>query len=286
MHEPRPCGRQTQREEQLPEQRKRWYRRATDAVQLRLSARKERLERVPLGGIDAQPVFQLDLDHPLRKPRAVSGRHPFGRVPVTFLRPVHRRIRDREVVEVTGNVPAPLVGEAAVVRLRQRHDVLDVRRRGPGRRDVEREARVRGVDLPVRLHRGRQRRDDLVLQAAVARPESVAVVAVPRSLIADLQPAPRLRVRRAGRRLHRRLHHRRLRLYIGDIAGGVVLALAVDAVVVVVTADAREPFVDHGRVVRVVTDYFEVVTKDNGEQDEEKRDARPIEQVSVLDERL
>ena len=123
----------------------------------------------------------------------LAGIHSAG-VPVTFFRPVHRRIRDRQVVEVTGNVPAPIVGDAAVVRLRQRHDVLDVRRRCPVRRDVKREARVGGVDLPVRLHCGRQRRDDLALQAAVARPESVAVVAVPRSLIADLQPAPRLRV--------------------------------------------------------------------------------------------
>ena len=32
-----------------------------------------------------------------REPRAVSGRHPLGCVPVTLLRPVHRRIRDREV---------------------------------------------------------------------------------------------------------------------------------------------------------------------------------------------
>ena len=130
----------------------------------------------------------------------------------------------------------------------KRHYVLDVRRRCPVRRDVKREARVGGVDLPVRLHCGRQRRDDLALQAAVARPESVAVVAVPRSLIADLQPAPRLRVRRAGRRLHRRLHRR-----TGDITVGIVIALAVDAVVVAVTADAREPFVDHGCIVRAAS---------------------------------
>ena len=36
---------------------------------------------VPLGGIDAQPVFQLHLDYPLREPGAVSGRHPLGCVP-------------------------------------------------------------------------------------------------------------------------------------------------------------------------------------------------------------
>ena len=60
------------------------YRGAVDAVELRFSARKELLDRVPLCGIDTQPVFQLDLDHPLREPRAVSGRHPFGSVTVTF----------------------------------------------------------------------------------------------------------------------------------------------------------------------------------------------------------
>ena len=58
-------------------------------------------------GIDAQPVFELDLDHPLGEPRAVSGWHPFGGVPVTFFRPVHRRIRDRQVVEVTGKRDVP-----------------------------------------------------------------------------------------------------------------------------------------------------------------------------------
>ena len=148
---------------------------------------------------------------------------------------------------VSGSVSASDLPDAAV----QLH-CLDPHGAGPSRRHsacvpVSREQQA--CSLPVRLHCGRQRRDDLALQAAVARPESVAVVAVPRSLIADLQPAPRLRVRRAGRRLHRRLHHRRT----GDITVGIVMALAVDAVVVAVTADAREPFVDHGCIVRAAS---------------------------------
>ncbi len=42
-------------------------------------------------------------------------------------------------------------------------------------------------------HRGRQHVDDVVVQARVRGPEGVAVVAVPRLLLADLQPAPRIR---------------------------------------------------------------------------------------------
>ena len=64
-----------------------------------------------------------------------AGVHLSG-VAVTLLGPVHSRIRDREVVQVRRDVPAPVVSDSAVVRLGERHDVLDVRRRGPVRPDV------------------------------------------------------------------------------------------------------------------------------------------------------
>ena len=65
---------------------------SVNAVQLRSAACEQCLERVTLSWIDAQPVFPLYPDHPVREPRAVAGRHPFGCVPRTLLRAVHRRI--------------------------------------------------------------------------------------------------------------------------------------------------------------------------------------------------
>ena len=54
------------------------------------------------------------------------GRHPLGGVPRTFLRAVHGWIRNCEVVEVAGDVPALIVSDPAVARLRQRDNMLDV----------------------------------------------------------------------------------------------------------------------------------------------------------------
>ena len=121
-------------------------------------------------------------------------RHPADRVPVALLRAVHGRVRDREVVEVAGDVPPAIIGDSGVVGLRQRDDVLDIRRGSAIGSDVEREARVRRVDLASGSHGRRQRRDDVVLEAPVPRPEGVAVVAIPGLLLADLEAAPDLRI--------------------------------------------------------------------------------------------
>lgn len=114
------------------------------AVQHRPAAREQRLERIPLGRVDAQPVLQLDRDDPLREPTTVSLRHPLCGVSGT-LRSVHGRVRDREVFQISRDVPAPIISDLGVVRLRQRDDVLDVRRSGSVGRDVERKARVRRI---------------------------------------------------------------------------------------------------------------------------------------------
>ena len=79
-----------------------------NAAQLRSSAREQYHERVPLSRIDGQPVLQLYPDHPIREPCAVSGRHPLGCVPRTFLRAVHSRISNREIVQLAGDVPSPI----------------------------------------------------------------------------------------------------------------------------------------------------------------------------------
>ena len=104
---------------------------------------------------------------------------------------------------------------------------------------------ARRIDLPAGFHRGRQHVDDVVLQARVRGPEGVAVVALPRLLLADLQPAPSLCVRRAALRLHR--------LDVGNVAAGVRRRLAGDAVVVgVARSAALEPLVDDAGAVAVV----------------------------------
>ena len=171
---------------------------SADAAQLRPAAREQTLKRVPLSRINGQSVFQLHLDLPLCEPCAVAERPPFGCI-LRNLRTVHRRIRNREIIEVAGEGPPPVVGDSAVVCLRERNDVLNIGLGGPARRDIERDAGVGRVDLTGLLHRWRQRRDDVVFQAAVASPVVVAVVPVPRTFGADLQPAPSLRVCRAAR---------------------------------------------------------------------------------------
>ena len=87
------------------------------ATQLSSAAREQSLEGVPLRRVDRQPVFQLDGDDLGREPRAVPGRRPPSGVAVTLLGPVHSRIRDREVVQVSHDVPAPVVSDSGVVRL-------------------------------------------------------------------------------------------------------------------------------------------------------------------------
>ena len=76
------------------------------AVQLRPVASEQCLQRISFRRVDRQPVFQLDGDDLGREPSAVSGRHPLGGVPVTLLRPVHGRVRDREVVEISSSLPS------------------------------------------------------------------------------------------------------------------------------------------------------------------------------------
>ena len=216
------------------------------AVELGTSAREQSGERVPFSGIDAQPVFELDGDDPLREPGAVSGRHPPSSVPITLLYSVHRRIRDREVVEVARDVPSPTVADAAVVRLRKSDDVLDVRRGGSCHGDLERDARVRRIDLSADLHRWRQCRDDVVFQGAVALAEGIAVVAIARLFLTDPQPAPGLCVRRAALRA--------LRLYSRNVAVRIRGGVTGNAVVVGIARSATlQPLVDDAGTVTVVS---------------------------------
>ena len=78
----------------------------------------------------------------LRPRESRGGGCPGARGAVALLGSVHLRVRDREVVPQVGrDSPAQVVRDAAVVRLTEGDDVLDVRRRGPIRPDVERQAR-------------------------------------------------------------------------------------------------------------------------------------------------
>ena len=98
---------------------------SVSAVQLHVHPGEQRLKRVALRRVDAQPVRQRDRDDLLGEPATVPGRHPAGRVPVALLRPVHGRVSDREVQQVGCDVPAPIVTDSAVMGFGERHDARD-----------------------------------------------------------------------------------------------------------------------------------------------------------------
>ena len=92
---------------------------SASAVQLRSSTDENGLECVPLCRVDGKPVFELHLDHAFADPGGMVD-------PSTLLTAVDSRIGDREVVEVAGDVPSPIVGEPTVVSLSTRYGVLDI----------------------------------------------------------------------------------------------------------------------------------------------------------------